>query len=72
MKRRIKNTEIKYRETKQVKKIIVFTNYNNMSFPICPTCKNSCNIEFQKFCSNCGQKLGWKKYYKEKVKIKYI
>jgi len=33
--------------------------YGAMIFELCPTCDNVLDRTYQKFCSECGQKLKW-------------
>lgn len=38
-------------------------NGNFTTFPVCPNCSGSVEREYQKFCSECGQKLFWDFYH---------
>jgi|GEM_PF-6950937 len=33
--------------------------YGRMVFPICPSCDNGIEREYQKYCDECGQRLKW-------------
>ena len=33
-------------------------------FPICPRCKTPFEREYQAYCANCGQCLGWETFIK--------
>lgn len=36
---------------------------NFSTFPVCPNCSGTVEREYQKFCSECGQKLFWDFYH---------
>ena len=37
------------------------------AYPVCPQCGISIEREGQRFCSRCGQRLGWRDYKRAQV-----
>ena len=55
------NEELSYRVTMQVVRYRRYPLFNGSftTFPVCPRCQCSMEREYQFYCDNCGQKLGW-------------
>lgn len=56
--------ELSFRMAAQVShfRIYPLIGGGNASYPVCPRCAISIEREYQRFCSNCGQKLLWDMY----------
>ncbi len=66
MKRRNENTEerLSYREPSRIKEIHVMKN--GEEYVLCPRCDRIFDIEYQPFCSECGQAIDWRQLRKVK------
>ena len=58
--RKIKPKDDSFRKPLQVTHL--FLHPTSGSFPICPRCNTPFEIEYQAYCANCGQCLGWDTY----------
>ena len=67
MKRRNESIEerLSYREPRKIEEIHIMKNGD--SFALCPRCRNFFDIEYQPFCSGCGQAIDWKHPKEAKV-----
>lgn len=52
--------QLSYRIPMPVTHIVVYQN--NHSFPVCPKCNITFEIEYQSYCGRCGQCLKWDEY----------
>lgn len=52
-----------YRTIRLVTNIMVYGHGD--IYPVCPRCRNALDREYMRFCSNCGQRLGWSIYHPE-------
>ena len=57
--------ELSYRKPLQIAE--VFVSDGGDAFPICPKCRVPFDVEYQKYCSYCGQRLKWTYYAKAKI-----
>ena len=57
--------ELSYRRPLQIAE--VFVSDGGDAFPICPKCRVPFDVEFQKYCAYCGQRLKWTYYAKAKT-----
>lgn len=60
-----------YREPMVVKEKYAYWSHlygGYTTFPICPRCGVSFEIEYINYCSSCGQKLKWLGYSRTKVR----
>lgn len=57
--------ELVFRIAAQVVHFRIHTLFNGdfTTFPVCPNCSSNIEREYQKFCSECGQKLSWDFYH---------
>ena len=63
-----------YRNAMQVKEVLIckgrmYEFNEGNAYPICPRCGISIEYDYQKYCSNCGQKLSWRGYRKARVRF---
>ena len=65
---KIPNTDetVAYRTPMRVKAVRAFyTLYGGLTtYPVCPRCRKTMEREYQAYCENCGQALGWKDFHK--------
>lgn len=64
MKHNTENAE-EYRKPMMVNEYRYYSERN--SFPVCPRCRSSLEVDFQSYCDRCGQALNWKEYHKAKL-----
>lgn len=66
MKRRNESIEerLSYREPRKIEEIHIMMNGDE--FTLCPRCRNFFDIEYQPFCSGCGQAIDWRQFRKVK------
>ena len=66
MRRRDESIEVKlsYRELLRIKEIHVMKSGDE--FVLCPRCGRIFDIEYQPFCSECGQAIDWRQLRKVK------
>lgn len=56
--------ELSYRRPLQIAE--VFVSDGGDAFPICPKCRVPFDVEYQRYCSYCGQCLKWTYYSRAK------
>lgn len=59
--------ELGFRKAKRVEEVVCFTESDDGSFAVCPTCRGFIECEYVNFCDQCGQKLSWKQFNKAKI-----
>ena len=57
--------ELSYRKPLQIAE--VFISDGGDAFPICPKCKVPFDVEYQRYCSYCGQCLKWTYYSRARI-----
>lgn len=57
--------QLSFREKLQVNEI--FIDCEGAAYGVCPRCGSLIEIEYVSFCSQCGQKLGWRWFFKAKI-----
>ena len=60
--------ELIYNQPSEVTSIRYFT-HSKTSNAVCPSCNCSIEREYQKYCDQCGQLLGWKRFIRNEVKV---
>lgn len=64
-----KDTEVEeqlsYRGKMQVYEM--FLDYDGSSYAVCPRCTCLIDIEYVPYCSQCGQRLGWRGFFKARI-----
>ena len=57
------NKALGYRTSKLITSHYTYedSTYGTLMFELCPTCDSAIERTYQKYCSECGQKLNWSK-----------
>ena len=60
--------ELRYRRPERVVSVRCYRGtHGDISFPVCPRCRNTMQREYQSYCDRCGQRLSWRDFEKAVV-----